>query len=421
MQIDIPYGKEHLSLTLSKNRVSASLRVIPANRHASGETLIRSALSNPLSSKRLSEYAAKADDAVIITSDHTRPMPSKLTIPLILKELRKSNPRIKITILVGTGCHRPTTKQELLQRFGKTICQNESIIIHDCDDKKNLISLGTLPSGGELIINKKAVEADLLIAEGFIEPHFFAGFSGGSKAVLPGIAGRKSVLANHCAKFISHSSCRAGIIDGNPIQRDIVAAAKKAQLKFIINVILDEKKNVRAAFAGDPVKAHQAGCKYVMRHARVKKKLSSICITSNGGYPLDQNIYQAVKGMTAAEATTVKGGVIIIACECSDGIGGDDFYQKFKKGKSPREILNQINKISADKTRPDQWQAQILARVLCKCRAIMVSHPKNQKAINDMFMQYASSLERAVEMADAILGGEKRITVIPDGVGVIVR
>lgn len=157
-------------------------------------------------------------DVVIIASDHTRPVPSKIIMPLMLEEIRKGNPDADITILIATGCHRETAKEELVQKFGKDIVDNEKILVHDCDDTTNLVSLGRLPSGGELIINKIAVEADLLCSEGFIEPHFFAGFSGGRKSVLPGIASRKTVLANHRSAFIADDHARTGILEGNPIQ-----------------------------------------------------------------------------------------------------------------------------------------------------------------------------------------------------------
>ena len=178
-------------------------------------------------------------------------------MPAMLDEIRKGNPDADITILIPTGCHRGTTKDELINKFGAEIVKNEKIYIHDCDDRDMLVNIGTLPSGGECEINKIAYEADLLLAEGFIEPHFFAGFSGGRKSVLPGIAGRTTVLANHCSEFIAHPKVRTGILDGNPIHKDMLWAANKAKLKYIVNVVLNGDKDIIYAVAGDTEKAHK--------------------------------------------------------------------------------------------------------------------------------------------------------------------
>jgi nickel-dependent lactate racemase len=199
---------------------------------------VRAALKTPVGSPSLRDLAKGKDSVVIITSDHTRPVPSKITIPLLLEEIKKGSPAARITILVATGMHRNMTDGEIKERFGEAVASREKIVVHDSRDSGKLISLGKLPSGGELVINRLAVECDLLLSEGFIEPHFFAGFSGGRKSILPGIASYKTVLANHCAEFISHDRSRTGILDGNPIHKDMMFAAKTANLAFILNVIL---------------------------------------------------------------------------------------------------------------------------------------------------------------------------------------
>ena len=170
--------------------------------------LVKKALENPIGSAPLSELARGKSKVVIIASDHTRPVPSKVIMPEMLREIREGNPDAEITILIATGCHRGTTKEELIGKFGEEIVKNENIYIHNCDENEKLVNIGILPSGGQCEINKIAYEADLLVAEGFIEPHFFAGYSGGRKSVLPGIAGRTTVLANHCSEFIAHKNSR---------------------------------------------------------------------------------------------------------------------------------------------------------------------------------------------------------------------
>ena len=211
---------------------------------------------------------------MIIASDHTRPVPSKIIIPPLLEEIRSVNPSADITFLIAAGCHRDTKREELVDKFGEDIVNNETIVVHDCTDRENLVSLGILPSGGELYINRLAYEADLLISEGFIEPHFFAGFSGGRKSVLPGVAARESVLANHCSEFIAHPNARTGILKDNPIHEDMLWAAKRAKLAYIVNVVINEKKEAIYAVAGDVEKAHLAGCEFLYGLCRAKPMLT---------------------------------------------------------------------------------------------------------------------------------------------------
>ena len=310
--VSFPYGKEKLSYDFSGEKL---LGVLVSGLHeyrpeADGETLVRRAMEEPCGSPRLSELARGKNKIVIIASDHTRPVPSRVIIPPMLEEIRRGNPEAEVTILIATGCHRNTTRAELVAKFGEEIVANERIVIHDCTDDTMLVKLGTLPSGGELLVNRLAAEADLLVAEGFIEPHFFAGFSGGRKSVLPGVAGRATVLANHCSEFIAHPKSRTGILEGNPIHADMLWAAKKAKLAYIVNVVIDEEKKAIYAVAGDVEAAHKKGCDFLSGLCRVAPRWADVVISTNGGYPLDQNIYQAVKGMTAAEATVKEGGVV---------------------------------------------------------------------------------------------------------------
>jgi len=421
-EIKLPYGRMRLNLKIPEERLEGILiSKVDSYKIDEGEVeLVRKALSNPINSPSLQELAGGKNKIVIISSDHTRPVPSHITMPILLEEIRKGNPEADISILIATGFHRASTEEELRDKYGDQIVDQEKIVIHDSSDSDNMIKLGTLPSGGKLILNKLAIEADLLIAEGFIEPHFFAGFSGGRKSILPGIASKETVLANHCSEFIAHPKARTGVLKGNPIHEDMLYAAKKANLNFILNVVINGDKKIINAFAGHWEEAHLKGCKFVSKLAGVKPKLADIVITTNGGYPLDQNIYQSVKGMTAAEATCKKGGVIIIASECADGHGGDFFYNTFAKANSVQYVMDEIMARDRTKTIPDQWESQILARILLKYQLIMVTGaPKCM--VESMHMKWASSVEEAIEMADEMLGDINKITVIPDGVSVIVR
>ncbi|MFZ5969558.1 MAG: nickel-dependent lactate racemase [Bacillota bacterium] len=422
-QIKIPYAKKQLAIEIPDDKLLGVLesRVNHFVPNISQEEIVIQALDNPIGSPKLEELVKEKKDMVIITSDHTRPVPSKITMPIILDRIRKANPHIEIKILIATGFHRATTREELIDKFGEAIVLNENIIVHDSTDQSSLVKVGILPSGGELWLNKLAMETELLMAEGFIEPHFFAGFSGGRKSVLPGIAGAETVLANHCSEFIASENARTGNYVNNPIHIDMMYAAKEAKLAFILNVILNEEKKIIHGVAGDSKLAHEAGCDFLLDLSKVEKKEADIVITTNGGYPLDQNIYQTVKGMTAAEASCKNGGVIIIASACNDGHGGKSFYENMAHASGPEEVLEKVLQIPRDQTIPDQWEFQILARILCKHTVILVTDMCDPQMIKDMHMEHAYTVEEALERAFQLKGKESKITVIPDGVSVIVK
>lgn len=423
---NLPFGKEKIKLELPEEQVAGVL-VSHAHEYKAPKSeaeLVADALANPIGSPKLSDLAKGKKNCVIISSDHTRPVPSHVIMPQLLAELRKGNPDIDITILIATGMHRATTKEELIAKYGKEIAEHEKFVIHVSRNDEDMVSIGTLPSGGDCRINKLAANADLLISEGFIEPHFFAGMSGGRKSVLPGIASKVTVLANHCSEFINSPKARTGILQGNPIHEDMLYAAKAAKLAFICNVVIDADKKVIAAFAGDREKAHYAGADFEMKLAGVKPVPADIVITTNGGYPLDQNIYQSVKGMTAAEATCKEGGVIIDVSSCSDGHGGEDFYNNLKNAESIQKAMDEILARGRNETVFDQWEAQILMRMLLKFTIIMVTEAP-QQMVEDMHMKYVASVDDALAMAKEVLAKkgitDPKITVIPDGVSVIVK
>ena len=422
MQFALPYGRGFETCEIEDKRIMGVLRseldaYIP---DAPEDELVRRALENPIGSLPLSELARGRERVTIISSDHTRPVPSRILMPALLAEIRRGNPGAKITILIATGCHRQTTKEELAAKFGDTIVEQEHIVVHDCDDRDHLVKLGILPSGGECYVNRIAVESDLLVAEGFIEPHFFAGFSGGRKAVLPGIAGRETVLANHCSEFIADPASRAGSLTDNPIHRDMLWAAGKAGLAFILNVVLNSHKRIVCAVAGDVAAAHEAGCRFLNERCGVKPVPADIVITTNGGYPLDQNIYQAVKGMTAAEPCVAPGGVMIMLAKSEDGHGGEAFCREMTASDDLDALMSGILRRDRSHTLPDQWQAQIFIRILQKSPVIYVSGVPDE-LVRSLHMLPAHSLAEALAMAESITGGKRSVTVIPDGVGVIVR
>ncbi|MCR4621635.1 MAG: nickel-dependent lactate racemase [Clostridiales bacterium] len=419
IRFELPYGRGTLPAALDRARLKAVLENrLPETPPDSAENLVEKALECPAGSPPLRELARGARSAVVIISDHTRPVPSRVILPPMLRQIREASPGVRVTLLVATGCHRAPTEAELRAKLGDDIYARETIAVHDCDSEENLVTLGTLPSGQRLRINRLAAEADLLVSEGFIEPHFFAGFSGGPKSVLPGIAARETVVGNHCAEFIDSPFARTGVLENNPIHRDMEWAARKAGLRFILNVVLNPGKQTVAAFAGDPIQAHLEGCRYLKSLCRVQAEQADIVITTNGGYPLDQNVYQAVKGMTAAEAAVKQGGVIIMLAAASDGCGGEAFFRQISETE-PAKQLAAFRSRPRGQTLPDQWQTQIFLRVLSRAKIIFISECPDE-TVRAMRMTPAHSVEEALAIAETLLGRpDASVTVIPDGVSVI--
>lgn len=423
VEINLPYDKKMITARIPDKNFIGLLESKAehfSNPYTEKETVEKS-LDNPIGSLPLEELAKGKTDIVLISSDHTRPVPSHIITPIILRRIRSVNKTARIRILVATGFHRPSTREELISKYGKEIVENEEIVMHISTDDSSMVKIGQLPSGGDCIINRIAAEADLLLAEGFIESHFFVGFSGGRKSVLPGIASYKTIMANHSGEFIDSSNSRTGNLTDNPIHNDMVYAAAKANLAFIVNVVLDGDKKIIGSFAGDMVEAHKVGCNFVKEIARVKKIPCDIAVSTNGGFPLDQNIYQAVKGMTAAEATNKDGGVIIMVAGCRDGHGGEGFYENIANVKNPNEFLEAAIHTPRLETVPDQWTSQILARILVHHHIIFVSDLVDPELITSMHMEIAKTFDEALERAFEREGLNAKVTVIRDGLSVIVE
>lgn len=425
MDIKLPFSREGMLLHLEDKWdyeiLESAIGSMPRSKKTEDE-IVAKAMEHPIGSPMLSELAVGKQQVVIICSDHTRPVPSKHIIPSMLKEIRTGNPQADITLLIATGFHRSTTREELVDKFGEEIVEQEKIVIHDSRDREAMTELGILPSGAPLLINKIAAQADLLVSEGFIETHFFAGFSGGRKSVLPGVSSQVTVLGNHCSAFIDSPYSRTGILEGNPIHRDMVAASKMAKQRYIVNVVIDADKKIVHAVAGDAIRAHEAGCCFLQQYCQVVPgKLADIAISTNGGYPLDQNMYQSVKGMTAAEAAAKEDGILIMVSNCGDGHGGEGFYQALKDCDSPKALMEEILKVPQDQTKPDQWEYQIQTRILMHHRVIYVMCEKYRSMAQEMGFETASDVNEALAAALREKGENAHITVIPDGVSVMVK
>ncbi len=418
--IPIPYYTSTLALHVEEENLKAVLTAKMHGFHAekSQEQLVLDALEHPVDSPRLRTLAEGKRKIVIVTSDHTRAVPSKITLPLLLKEIRSGNPDADITILIATGLHRPTTEEEQRRMFGDEIVDHEKIAINNAFAPEQFVELCTLPSGAVFQVNRLAAECDLLVTEGFVEPHFFAGFSGGRKSILPGICSERTVNENHSYKAVSHPRSNSGMLKDNPIHADMLCAAKAVNVQFIFNVALDGEKKIVAAWAGDLEKAHEAGVAFIRQWSQCPVVTGDIVITSNGGYPLDQNLYQSPKAMATAEACAGEDGVIIMCCSCCDGMGGAHFGQLIQRG-TPDEIDRYLSSIPPEKTIPEQWCTQVCVRVLRKHPVILVTTFLSHDEVRKANMIPASTPDEALEIAYRLKGEQASVVVIPDGVSVL--
>lgn len=418
--IPIPYYKSTIDLHIDEKNLKA---VMTAKMHdfkpEKGEAeLVKDALDHPIGTKTLCELAKGKKNVVIVTSDHTRAVPSRITLPLELAEIRKGNPDAEITILIATGLHRPTTEEEQRHMFGDEIVDHEHIVVNKAFEPDDFVMMGTLPSGAEFHVNKVAANADLLITEGFIEPHFFAGFSGGRKSILPGVCSKETVNENHSYKAIASPYAKTGVLEHNPIHEDMVCAARMVNVQFILNVALNAEKKVIAAWAGDLEQAHAEGVAFIRKWSQCESITGDIVVTSNGGYPLDQNLYQSPKAVATAEACAGDDGVIIMCCSCCDGMGGTYFAKLIQMG-TPEEIDAYLSKIPAKETIPEQWCPQIYARILHKHKMILVSTFLDEETVKKCNMIPAKTVDEALEKAYEIKGRDAQVVVIPDGVSVL--
>lgn len=418
--IPIPYYTSTLDLHVEEENLKAVLTAKMHGFHAekSQEQLVLDALEHPVDSPRLRTLAEGKRNIVIVTSDHTRAVPSKITLPLLLKEIRSGNPDADITILIATGLHRPTTEEEQRRMFGDEIVDHEKIAINNAFAPEQFVELCTLPSGAVFQVNRLAAECDLLVTEGFVEPHFFAGFSGGRKSILPGICSERTVNENHSYKAVSHPRSNSGMLKDNPIHADMLCAAKAVNVQFIFNVALDGEKKIVAAWAGDLEQAHEAGVAFIRQWSQCPVVTGDIVVTSNGGYPLDQNLYQSPKAMATAEACAGEDGVIIMCCSCCDGMGGAHFGQLIQRG-TPDEIDRYLSSIPPEKTIPEQWCTQVCVRVLRKHPVILVTTFLSHDEVRKANMIPASTPDEALEIAYRLKSEQASVVVIPDGVSVL--
>lgn len=415
LKIKIAYGRNGLTVDVPDKNLYKVVepKFVPGVKDPY-KSIINS-LQNPISSAPLNELLKPGTDVTVVVSDKTRPVPSHLILPPLIDELNASGVEDgKITILVATGLHRPNTDEELLEMLGEQVLERVNVVNHDARDKGSLIYLGKTKSGTPVWLNKVLYRAKFRILTGYIEPHFFAGYTGGRKAILPGCAGQETIAVNHGADHIGHPKARYGVTKGNPIYEDGVEVAEQVGVHFILNVTINTNKEITKVFSGDVVKAHSEGVEFISDKAKViLDEPVDIAITNNGGYPLDLNLYQAVKGMTTPESVIREGGEIIIAAECSDGIGHSTFENMILEAGSPENFLKQVHTPGFFVV--DQWQTQILARILSKATVSIYSENLDKDRVERMWLKHLDTVEQGIEEAIERLGKDAKVLVLPDG------
>ncbi len=408
-EIELPYGDSSL-----KARVpTRNLKYMLCTRDVPGlpdePEAITTAIRKPIASPPLRERIKKTDKVVVLVTDNTRPCPDDRLLPPILAELESVIPRDNITIIVATGLHPPLSKEELIKKLGKDIVEGYTVINHDVN---NTVNIGTTSRGTPVDINRRVIAADFRLSTGFIEPHFFAGFSGGRKSIAPGVFSVRSAYHNHGYKMLEHPNARAGVLKGNPIHEDMVEQAKMAKLNFIVNVILNKKRQIAHVVAGDPFIAHEKGCEIErgIVSAKAPHKVD-ITITTNSGAPLDLDLYQTCKGIDTAARITRAGGIIIAVSSCCAGIGPEDFLKVHAACRTPGEVLQ---KVKREEPLGVQWENQILARTQMKNDVYLISGLPDE-TVRQMMMTPVKTVAEGLEKAFKVLGKDAEIAVIPEG------
>ena len=412
MQVHLAYGEGHLGIKVPDDSTVLVPRDVPGV--ADERTAILASLRDPIGQPSLRERASAHDRVVIVFSDITRPMPNARVLPLLLSELDHI-PREQIVLLNGLGTHRAQTQVELKAMLGAEIVSNFRIEQHDAWDDSQLVDLGTTRFGHRAQVNRIYHEATLKILTGFIEPHIFAGYSGGPKAVLPGIAGIDAIMSNHSYAMLNERTASWGITNGNPVWDEISEVAQLTRPDLLLNVTLNRHRQITGVFAGEMRAAHHQGTEFVRQSAMVPvEALFDVVITTNSGYPLDINLYQAVKGMSCAARITKPGGSIIIASECRDGVPDYGEYRNLMhKGGSQQGVLDLIGQPGFREH--DQWEAQLHAQLLQAADIYVYSDYLSDAETRGMLCKPCHDVERTLSMLLQQYGPEASVCVLPEG------
>lgn len=412
MKVKLAYGQGQVIVDLPEDRTT-----VIAPTHTPGladeRAAVGAALDQPIHARPLRECIKAGDHVCILFTDITRATPNERLIPWLLEYLR-AVPRQQITLVNQLGTHRPNTAAELEQMLTPEVVRNYRVVNHEAETPEALVQVGATRDGTPAWLNRTVVEADVRIVTGFIEPHFFAGFSGGIKGIMPGVAGLRTVMSNHGAKNIGDPKSTFGVTNGNPLWEELRDIALRAGPSFLLNVSLNEERAITGVFAGDLLAAHQVGCEFVRQSAMQKFAAPfDIVLTTNSGYPLDMNLYQGVKGMAAGARVVKPGGTLILAAECREGVpAGSPMDKLLRSATSPEEILTRL--ATPGFVRPEQWQAQIQALIQRKAKVLVYSSLPDE-IIRAAHLTPCHDLEATVNNLLCTGGDGARLAVLPQG------
>ncbi|MEX2090006.1 MAG: nickel-dependent lactate racemase [Bacteroidota bacterium] len=414
MKIHLAYGKNGLEIEVPEKNLVKVMSMEGASPLPDPETAVQASLEQPIDCPPLREFARKSSSACIVICDITRPVPNKLLLAPILEileheGLQKSN----ITILIATGLHRPSSHEERLHMVGEAIVAQYRIVDHHARVRDEHTHLGLTANRTPVFIDTRYCEAELKITVGFIEPHLMAGFSGGRKMVAPGCAGEETIKALHSPLFLEDPHCREGSIERNPLHRELLQIARMAGHDFIVNVSLDAAGAVTGVFSGHPEHAHARGVEFVRETVRATiPSPVDVVVTTSAGFPLDLTYYQAVKGMTAALPILKKGGMLILAAECAEGLGGEEFSTMAKQFDSADHFRDWI---LSNPVAVDQWQLEECAKAARHADVVLVSGGVQDEERKHLFVHSANSVEEALERAFERFGPDTSVAVVPKG------
>ena len=371
MKVHLPYGRQGLEVELPEQAQVLHPKRVPAL--AQPEEAVRQALRQPIGSPPLAELVRPTDSVAIVFSDITRPTPNHILLPAILGELAaKGVPEENVTLINATGMHRPNTRDELIAMLGQEVIDRYRIVQHDARDKGQQAFLSKNARGAEIWVNGDYMRANVRILTGFVEPHIFAGYSGGGKSVLPGIAGAETIMSNHGGPMLADPKATWGQAEGNPVFEEARQVALATQPSFIVNVTLNEHKEVMGVFAGEMAQAHDAGIAFAEKaYLQPVPQRYDIVVATNMGYPADINLYQSVKGMSVAAQAVKEGGTIILAAECADGLGQAHYAEMLAWRENPRELLDMV--LQPGFAELEQWAIQCQTMVQVKADVYLYS------------------------------------------------
>ena len=413
MRVELAYGHDGLVVDLPDDRTTLVEPVyVPGLPDEAGA--LTSAVRNPIGSPPL-RRTVRADQTVAISvCDVTRPMPSATVLPVVLAELDHV-PREQIVILVATGTHRPNTPAELERMLGPEVVDRYRVVNHDAFDASGLVHVGSIADDIPVWLNRHWVESDVRIATGFVEPHFFAGFSGGPKMVAPGLAGFDTIMGLHSARLIGDHRSTWGVTEGNPVHDAVRKIARRTGVDFSVDVTINREHKITSVYAGELFAVHRAACDVARRAAmREVADRFDVVVTTNSGYPLDLNLYQSVKGMSAAAQVVRDGGAIVCAAECSDGVPDNGEYGAIlAAADGPEELLAMIG--SPGYGRHDQWQVQLQAQILLTADVYLKSGCLTPGQVRAAHLQPIEDVERATLELLERYGPDSRLCVLPQG------